>query len=137
MTYSSVDEALQVASSAAAESRSREEAIDYVSERPTPEVIDALIDLLETDDAGVRWKAADGLAKMGKRALVPLLRALVDKSDSRWLLDGAYHVFHDNRDHDVAKMTENLRTAMKGSGAAVSTVTAAGELLVKLAGEGA
>ncbi len=137
MAYASVNEALQVASNLSTSSQTREEAIAFLESHPTPEVIDGLIALMETDDAGVRWKAAEALAKMGKPALVPLLRALLDKSDSRWMLEGATHVFHDNRDHSIAKMTEGLRAAMKGSGAAVATVTAAGELLVKLAGEGA
>ena len=83
----------------------------------------------------VRWKAADALASLGKTALVPVLRALVDKSDSRWLLEGAYHVFHDNRSSEVARMTDGVCAAMKGQGAALAAVTAAGELLVKLAGE--
>lgn len=137
MSYASVNEAVQTASKATASSQDREEAIAYLGSHPNTESISALIDLMETDDAGVRWKAADTLAAMGKNALVPLLHALVDKSDSRWLLEGATHVLRDNRDHNVAKMTEGLRAAMKGSGAAVATVTAAGELLVKLAGEGA
>ncbi len=137
MSYASVNEAIQIASKSVAASQDREEALDYLGSHPAPEAITALIDLLETDDAGVRWKAAEALAGMGKTALVPLLHALVDKSDSRWLLEGATHVLRDNRDHNVAKMTEGLRAAMKGSGAAVATVTTAGELLVKLAGEGA
>jgi len=137
MSYASVSEALQVASNQTTASQTREEAIDYLESHRTPEVIDALIALLETDDAGVRWKAADALAKMGKSALAPLLHALLDKSESRWLREGAAHIFHSNRDANVAKMTEGLRAAMKGPGASMATVTAAGELLVKLAGEGA
>lgn len=137
MSYASVGEALQVASSPTTSSQAREDAIDYLESHREPEVIDALIALLETDDAGVRWRAADALAKMGKQALVPLLHALRDKSESRWLLEGASHIFHSNRDPGVARMTEKLRAAMKGPGAYVATVAAAGELLVQLAEEGA
>ncbi|MFN3982790.1 MAG: HEAT repeat domain-containing protein [Caldilinea sp.] len=137
MSYASIGEALQVALSLTTSSQAREDAINYLESHREPEVIDALIALLETDDAGVRWKAADALAKMGKQALAPLLRALRDKSESRWLLEGASHIFHSNRDPDVARMTERLRAAMKGPGAYMATVAAAGELLVKLAEEGA
>lgn len=137
MSYASVNEAILAATNATAASQDREAAIAYLGSHPNGESIGALIDLLETDDAGVRWKAAEALAGLGKSALTPLLHALVEKSDSRWLLEGATHVLRDNRDHNVAKMTEGLRAAMKGPGAAVATVTAAGELLVKLAGEGA
>ncbi|MFN3332787.1 MAG: HEAT repeat domain-containing protein [Caldilinea sp.] len=137
MSYASIGEALQVALSLTTSSQAREDAINYLESHREPEVIDALIALLETDDAGVRWKAADALAKMGKQALAPLLRALRDKSESRWLLEGASHIFHSNRDPDVARMTERLCAAMKGPGAYMATVAAAGELLVKLAEEGA
>lgn len=137
MSYASVNEAVLAATNTTAASQDREEAIAYLGSHPSAEAINALIELLETDDAGVRWKAAEVLAGLGKAALTPLLHALVEKGDSRWLLEGATHVLRDNRDHNVAKMTEGLRAAMKGSGAAVATVTAAGELLVKLAGEDA
>lgn len=137
MAYTSVHEALQAAADLTLSSQSREEAIGYLESHREPEVIAALIALLETDDAGVRWKAAEALAKMGRSALVPLLRALLDKSDSRWLVEGASHVLHDNRDPEVVAMTEGLRAAMKGAGASVATTAAAGELLVKLAGEDA
>lgn len=137
MSYASVGEALQVALNLTTSSQAREDAINYLESHREPEVIDALIALLETDDAGVRWKAADALAKMGKQALAPLLRALRDKSESRWLLEGASHIFHSNRDPGVARMTEKLCAAMKGPGAYMATVAAAGELLVQLAEEGA
>lgn len=136
MSYSSADEALQIARNTNASSQDREGAIDFLDSHPDPEVISLLIELLETDDPGVRWRSANALAKIGKTALVPLLHALVDKSDSRWMLEGVYHVLRDNRSHEVAKMTEGLRTAMKGPGATIATISAAGELLVKLAGEG-
>lgn len=135
MSITSVDDAVKVAADSSQASQVREEAVNYLADHPTADSIDALIDLMETDDAGVRWKAAETLASLGKASLVPVLRALVDKSDSRWLLEGAHHVFHDNRSSEVARMTDGVCAAMKGQGAAIATVTAAGELLIKLAGE--
>jgi len=134
MSISSVDEAAKIAADSHQTSQVREDAIRYLAGHPTAAVIHLLIDLMETDDAGVRWKAAETLASAGQAALVPVLHALVDKSDSRWLLEGAYHVFHNNRSSEVAQMTDGVCAAMKGQGAAVATVTAAGALLVKLAG---
>lgn len=135
MSISSVDAAVKIAADSGQASQAREDAIAYLADHPTEAAISTLIDLMETNDAGVRWKAADALASLGKTALVPVLHALVDKGDSRWLLEGAYHVFHDNRSSEVARMTDGVCAAMKGQGAALATVTAAGELLVKLAGE--
>ncbi len=134
MSISSIDEAVKTAADSGQESQVREDAIRYLADHPTEAVINTLIDLMETDDAGVRWKAAEALAATGQAALVPVLHALVDKSDSRWLLEGAYHVFHNNRSSEVARMTDGVCAAMKGQGAAVATVTAAGKLLVQLAG---
>ena len=135
MSITSVDDAVKIAADSSQASQVREEAVSFLADHPTADAIDALIDLMETDDAGVRWKAAEGLAAMGKTSLVPVLHALVDKSDSRWLLEGAYHVFHNNRSSEVARMTDGVCAAMKGQGAAIATVTAAGALLIKLAGE--
>jgi HEAT repeat protein len=52
----------------------------------------ALVDALEDDNAGVRWAAADSLIAIGHKGLEPLLHALVRRSDSAWLREGAHHV---------------------------------------------
>jgi HEAT repeat protein len=58
-----------------------------------PEVIPVLIDLLrENEYFDVRWLAAEGLIKMGRQSLAPLLRSLTKYTDSVWLRDGAHHV---------------------------------------------
>jgi HEAT repeat protein len=60
-----------------------------------PSAINALMKTLEQDsDFDVRWVAADGLAAIGKAALVPLLEAMVTHSDSNWFRSGAHHVAH-------------------------------------------
>lgn len=52
----------------------------------------ALVEALEDDNAGVRWAAADSLVAIGRKGLEPLLEALVRRSESAWLREGAHHV---------------------------------------------
>ena len=61
----------------------------------SPASAEALVRALEDAMFDVRWLAAEGLIVIGREALVPLLHALVERSDSVWLLEGAHHVFHD------------------------------------------
>jgi len=56
---------------------------------------EALVRALEDEVFDVRWLAAEGLITLGRGALLPLLHALVERSDSEWLREGAHHVFHD------------------------------------------
>ena len=46
----------------------------------------------------MRWEAAEALIKIGLDAVKPLLRTLIQKSDSTWMREGAHHVFSDMED---------------------------------------
>jgi HEAT repeat protein len=58
-----------------------------------------LVEALASRKQWVRWEVAKALGQIGSpssaEALVPLLHALVERSDSVWVLEGAHHVFHD------------------------------------------
>ena len=56
---------------------------------------DALVKALEDEVFDVRWLAAEGLINLKRDGLVPLLQALIERSDSPWLRVGAHHVLHD------------------------------------------
>jgi HEAT repeat protein len=56
---------------------------------------EVLVDALEDKEFSVRWIAAEGLIHIGYDALVPLLTALKERSESIWLREGAHHVLHD------------------------------------------
>ena len=71
----------------------RWEAIKTLSQIATPETIPILIKALENDDFDVRWIAAEGLIDIGKKSIQPLLKSLVADQDSKFLLEGAHHVF--------------------------------------------
>jgi HEAT repeat protein len=73
----------------------RWEAAKSLSEIADPAAAEALVKTLEDRDAGVRWLAAEGLIRMRRAGLKPLLQALIERPDSPWLREGAHHVLHD------------------------------------------
>jgi HEAT repeats len=70
---------------------------DIVDVRATSELVATLKD----SNFGVRWLAAEGLIALGQDALISLLEALIKRSDSVWLREGAHHVFHDLSKEDL------------------------------------
>ena len=54
-----------------------------------------LVEALEDKNFDVRWLAAEGLTSIGEGAVLPILNALIERSDSLILREGAHHVFHD------------------------------------------
>ena len=71
----------------------RWEAAKALGEIGDPRSAPALVSALEDVRSGIRWLAAEGLIVIGREALPPLLQALIDRSDSEWLREGAHHVF--------------------------------------------
>jgi HEAT repeat protein len=81
--------------------RLRWEAAKALSELGDPETAPVLVTALEDDRFGVRWLAAEGLISLGRDGLAPLLEALVQRSDSTVLRDGAHHVLRMLNDGDL------------------------------------
>ena len=73
----------------------RWEAAKALAEIADPRAASELVATLEDHNFGVRWLAAEGLIALGQDALIPLLEALIKRSDSVWLREGAHHVLHD------------------------------------------
>jgi len=71
----------------------RWEAAKALGEIGDPRSAPTLVSALEDVRSGIRWLAAVGLIAIGREALPPLLQALIDRSDSEWLREGAHHVF--------------------------------------------
>jgi HEAT repeat protein len=74
-----------------------------------------LVRALRDDCLEVQWLAAEGLIALGKSAILPLLKALRDDSDSILLRQGAHHVLHDLErkhllDEKTAYVLETLRS---------------------------
>ena len=71
------------------------EAAKALSQIGDPQAVDALVHALDDEKFSIRWLAAEGLIATGMPSVVPLLRALIDQSDSVRLREGAHHVFQD------------------------------------------
>lgn len=91
----------------------------------------SLIDALEDHEFAIRWLAAEGLIHIGSSSVEPLLKALIHRSDSEWLREGAHHVLHDLRMHKfrsyigpVISALEDIEPSLKVGIAARSALDA-------------
>jgi hypothetical protein len=71
----------------------RKEAAKIIKMIGDKESIPVLINLLDDDDSGIRWIAADGLVNIGRDTIVPLLETITKNTDTYYVRLGAYHVF--------------------------------------------
>jgi HEAT repeat protein len=96
----------------------RWEAMKTMEEIADPESIPIFIEALEDDESDIRWIAAQGLIKIGKLSLQPLLKAIVEKPDSIFVLSSAHHVLHDlkiNEHLPSGFPVDKLLSVLKGS----------------------
>lgn len=79
----------------------RWEIVKTLNEIHAPSSAPVLVKALEDDNDGIRWLAAEGLSKIGRAALRPLMQALTRRADSIWLREGAHHVLHDMQKEEL------------------------------------
>jgi HEAT repeat protein len=72
----------------------RREAAKIIELLPDKGSISVLLNLLDDEESGIRWVAAEGLAKIGRDSIVPLLKALVKCNGTFYIQKGALHVFN-------------------------------------------
>lgn len=107
------------------------EAAKALSQIGDPRSIDALVNALEDEAFSIRWLAAEGLIATGRSSIVPLLQALIDRSGSVRLREGAHHVFHDLvsrrtlTEPTVRGQISSVLTALRGVEPALETPLAA------------
>ena len=92
----------------------RWEAAKALSQIGNNRAIKALLEALADDKFEVRWLAAEGLIRIGRKAIVPLLQALVKHSDSYWLREGIHHVLHDMNKGKITKVVRPVLAALEG-----------------------
>jgi HEAT repeat protein len=110
----------------------RWEAAKTLGQIGDPEAAQALVRALEDKIFDVRWLAAEGLTSIGKKALVPLLEALVERSDSPWMREGAHHVLHDIDKGGINEIIVPVLDALEGMEAHLEAPIAAEAALNKL-----
>lgn len=90
----------------------RWEAAKTINQLADNDGIEIQIKTLEDDQSDIRWIAAEGLVKMDKKSIVPILRKLQEEgTDSIYLVKGAYHVLHKIYPGDELK--EKLKPLVK------------------------
>jgi HEAT repeat protein len=73
----------------------RREAGKIIELIPDKRSIPILLNLLsEDEDSGIRWIASEGLVKIGRDCIIPLLKALVKCNSTYYIEKGAHHVFN-------------------------------------------
>jgi HEAT repeat protein len=112
----------------------RWDAAKALSQIADPAAAPALVRALRDRGFGIRWLAAEGLIALGSKGLVPLLRALIQHSDSVWLRQGAHHVLHDLAKRDLKDVLQPVLAALEGIEPSLTVPLAARAALEALAG---
>ena len=97
-----------------------------------PALVQALMDV----SFEIRWLAAEALIALEETAVVPLLRALMEKSDSVDLLEGAHHILHAlERSHKLNEPTLAVLEAIRSMEPDITVPGAAFDALQSLEGD--
>lgn len=88
----------------------RWEAMKVIEEIGHPDSIPIFIEALDDEKSDIRWIAAEGLIKMGKYSVKPLLKEVAENYDSVFVLNGAHHVFYELEEKEL--LPKNFPTKM-------------------------
>lgn len=130
--FESMEQAVAVLKDVGEDSLKRVDAVHYLGDLGTDEAIQVLVETMEDDDPGVRWAAADELAKLGAKAAPAVLRKLLDPEATPRVFEMAVHVFKDNSDLLLRSKAESLVKALEAEHT-IEAMTEAGKLLNELA----
>jgi len=103
----------------------RWEAAKALSQIHDPSSVEGLVSALRDKMFDVRWLAAEGLIAIGRKSLVPLLRALIDNPDSVEIREGAHHVLHDMSGGTIKKILRPVLNALESMEAPLEAPLAA------------
>jgi len=86
--------------------RFRWEAMKTLEEIGDKDLILVFISKMDNDESDIRWMAAKGLINIGEFSIEPLLKLLISKADSVFVLEGSHHVL--NELYQQNRLPENL-----------------------------
>lgn len=110
----------------------RWEAAKTLTEVRDKRAIPGLLNLLMDDAPGTRWLAAEALAYLGRAALEPLLRGLIEHSGSPWFREGAHHILRQWSTGALRDVLAPVLHALEGIEPDIGALVPAHELLKKL-----
>ena len=79
----------------------RWEAMKVMEGIGVPELIPVFLKALEDEKSDIRWIAAEGLIKIGKYSVRPLLKHVSENYDSIFVLNGAHHVIYELEEKEL------------------------------------
>lgn len=86
--------------------RARWEAVQALGELRIPETAGPLSEMLMDEDTGVRWTTMEGLIRMGRASLRPMLDTFIKHFDSIWMREGVRHILRVLNDRKKLKDRE-------------------------------
>lgn len=110
----------------------RWEAAKALGQIGNPEATHALVKALEDRMFDVRWLAAQGLINIGTEAIIPILKALIERADSTWMREGAHHVLHDLAQGELKEVLLPVLAALEDVDSSVEVPFVAKAALSKL-----
>ncbi len=90
----------------------RWEIVKTLEQIADPQSAPYMIKLLEDEEFAIRWLAAEGLIRMERDAIKPLLEALIQKSDSVFLREGAHHILYALKDAYISEASDQINDLM-------------------------
>jgi len=116
--------------------QARWEAAKALCEIHAPGTAPALVQRLDDEYFSVRWLAAEALISMGTDAIIPLLEALVRRSESIWLRRGAHHVLRELYKRQPDPVLQPVLAALEDDLTTLDVPIAAENALMRLEGVG-
>ncbi len=90
----------------------RWEVVKTLADIQQPVAADFLVNAMEDNMISIRWIAAEGIIRLKKKGLRPLLERLRDNLDSPRLIEGAHHVFHSLKKQDKNPLYKEIFVAL-------------------------
>lgn len=109
--------------------RGRWQAAKALSQMENPAAAPALVNALEDESFGVRWLAAQGLIALRRHGLVPLLQALMRRSESTWLYESALHILRTLSETELRGLTLPVVEALESIEPSIDVPRAAQDAL--------
>jgi HEAT repeat protein len=113
----------------------RWEAAKALEQMQPPAAVVGLTRALRDEEQDVRWVASDALIAIGRPAIEPLLRALIEHGDSYELCQSARRILQHVEDPDLQEIVEDSVLALGHVGAESDVIPAAEKALARLRGK--
>lgn len=92
----------------------RWEAAKALHDIADPTAAPGLVRALEDKEFSIRWLAAEALVLIGRKSLIPLLEAMIERGHSIWLQERAHHILKSLARHGLPEPVGPVLAALEG-----------------------